>query len=207
MCNMAKECVGRVLRGKPFLRRIWYSSCLTLYERSSERVVSTLFARHINRRFKLFLIGSSYFISRTRAYTLAIITTFFFFFSYTPFPSQLDAAVEGDAVKCTGPDQFACADGLRCIPANWRCDSSPDCADTSDEPPDCRKLMSIFQGLFNQREQKRMPVVSEEMTISICSLPAKGVSPLTPVIPSAGQSLGAPLVLSHIVTRSSSTQL
>lgn len=52
--------------------------------------------------------------------------------------------IEDDTVvKCAGPDQFPCADGLRCIPSNWRCDSSPDCADTSDEPPDCRKLPSV----------------------------------------------------------------
>ena len=46
----------------------------------------------------------------------------------------------GDVSNCTGPENFACSDGLRCIPAHWKCDSSPDCADLSDEPFDCRKL-------------------------------------------------------------------
>ncbi|XP_076069558.1 LDL receptor protein 1 isoform X2 [Oratosquilla oratoria] len=37
-------------------------------------------------------------------------------------------------------DEFACADGLKCIPKRWRCDYSPDCHDYSDETPDCPPL-------------------------------------------------------------------
>ena len=34
-------------------------------------------------------------------------------------------------------DRFACADGSKCIPRRWYCDSSPDCLDGSDEPSSC----------------------------------------------------------------------
>ncbi|XP_037511191.1 low-density lipoprotein receptor-related protein 1 [Rhipicephalus sanguineus] len=47
-----------------------------------------------------------------------------------------DTTTETTRVKC--PDnQFACADGQGCIPKQWKCDFSPDCADGSDEPEDC----------------------------------------------------------------------
>lgn len=32
---------------------------------------------------------------------------------------------------------FECEDGLKCIPAAWTCDFSPDCPDGSDEPASC----------------------------------------------------------------------
>lgn len=56
----------------------------------------------------------------------------------TVFTSALtaDSTTETARVKC--PDtQFACADGQGCIPKQWKCDYSPDCADGSDEPEDC----------------------------------------------------------------------
>ncbi|XP_077556086.1 LDL receptor protein 1 isoform X2 [Haemaphysalis longicornis] len=47
-----------------------------------------------------------------------------------------DSTTETTRVQC--PDsQFACADGHNCIPKQWKCDYSPDCADGSDEPEDC----------------------------------------------------------------------
>ncbi|XP_029850375.2 prolow-density lipoprotein receptor-related protein 1 [Ixodes scapularis] len=43
---------------------------------------------------------------------------------------------ETQKVQCSD-NQFACADGKECIPTQWKCDYSPDCADGSDEPDDC----------------------------------------------------------------------
>ena len=45
-----------------------------------------------------------------------------------------------------GQDQFRCENG-HCIPLRWKCDSSPDCDDGSDEPPDCGKWHFIA-GLY-----------------------------------------------------------
>ena len=39
---------------------------------------------------------------------------------------------DGQPELCTS-DQFACADGLKCIPNSWQCDGDDDCEDCSDE--------------------------------------------------------------------------
>ncbi|XP_064475155.1 prolow-density lipoprotein receptor-related protein 1-like [Ornithodoros turicata] len=57
---------------------------------------------------------------------------FWFVFVFT----AVCASFADNEVKCQD-DQFACADGRRCIPLKWKCDYSPDCADGSDEPDDC----------------------------------------------------------------------
>lgn len=41
-----------------------------------------------------------------------------------------------------GQNQFRCENG-HCIPLRWKCDSSPDCDDGSDEPPDCGRWYLI----------------------------------------------------------------
>ena len=69
------------------------------------------------------------------------------------------AVAVSDSTKC-GPEQFACADGSRCIPATAYCDLSPDCADGSDEPPECpeyptRRVGDCREGHFSCRETNK----------------------------------------------------
>jgi low-density lipoprotein receptor-related protein 1 (alpha-2-macroglobulin receptor) len=61
---------------------------------------------------------------------------------WSPLPTQGEGRSKNGtttvspALNC-GPDQFACADGSKCITGRWYCDSSPDCLDGSDEPASC----------------------------------------------------------------------
>ena len=54
-------------------------------------------------------------------------------FSVGPTPRPDD----GDG-RC-GRDEAVCQNG-QCIRREYRCDGEPDCADGSDEPPDCCKI-------------------------------------------------------------------
>lgn len=58
---------------------------------------------------------------------------------YTLTHSLTHALVLAPTVQCS-EQQFACLDGLKCIPKSHWCDYSPDCLDASDEPQDCRKF-------------------------------------------------------------------
>ncbi|XP_046973357.1 prolow-density lipoprotein receptor-related protein 1 [Vanessa cardui] len=49
-------------------------------------------------------------------------------------------------VQCSA-EQFACADGSRCVPAAWRCDMRPQCPDASDEIG-CTYNMTCGAGQF-----------------------------------------------------------
>lgn len=67
--------------------------------------------------------------------------------------SALCAASADNEAKCQD-NQFACADGRRCIPLKWKCDYSPDCADGSDEPDDCAPSTCVpgqFQCMLTRR--------------------------------------------------------
>ena len=48
---------------------------------------------------------------------------------------------DGDG-RC-GRDEAVCQNG-QCIRREYRCDGEPDCADGSDEPPDCCKFYYIL---------------------------------------------------------------
>ncbi|XP_063881494.1 prolow-density lipoprotein receptor-related protein 1-like isoform X4 [Scylla paramamosain] len=54
--------------------------------------------------------------------------------SFMPEVQHMNLTTGG--VQCTD-QQFACHDGLKCIPKSHKCDFSPDCLDASDEPEDC----------------------------------------------------------------------
>ena len=60
------------------------------------------------------------------------IKTFLVLISVGPTPRPDD----GDG-RC-GRDEAVCQNG-QCIRREYRCDGEPDCADGSDEPPDCCK--------------------------------------------------------------------
>ena len=64
-----------------------------------------------------------------------LIASSFFPVGPTPRPD------DGDG-RC-GRDEAVCQNG-QCIRREYRCDGEPDCADGSDEPPDCCKFYQQF---------------------------------------------------------------
>lgn len=48
-----------------------------------------------------------------------------------------------------GPTEFACHDGIKCVPVTRICDSAPDCFDGSDEPLDCPRNVPCRAGQFS----------------------------------------------------------
>ena len=55
--------------------------------------------------------------------------------------------------------EFKCEDERQCIPVQFKCDGAPDCADASDESPDCREyaiqtMVLMMYGLMNKKNKK-----------------------------------------------------
>ena len=68
----------------------------------------------------------------------ALILAWLVFF--TARANDLEPTAAAAGASCQDPEMFACADGQKCIPMQWKCDFSPDCLDGSDEPPDCPQV-------------------------------------------------------------------